>query len=227
MRKPKPNTTRAARRIPATLRKRAQAIINSDAYDDDTRESIKYELRTNYDGLADMVGRAEQGETICDTFKDAAERRNAARRVIALIETPGVPDFLADAMVDALARAAATKEIELWKRDGDAEAYDAKAMAQLFLLAPRFLPSPTRVSGKQCVADAVVEILQNPQTPADLYEHVAEWVAEAISREKNELLHGALVITALLASFPENESRAAVIDARRADDAATAVESVN
>jgi hypothetical protein len=203
---------RAIRRVPAALRARALAIINGDAYDEDTRASIKFQLRTNYDGLADMVTRAEEGETICDTIRVSAERRNAARKVIALFETAGVPDFLTDAMTDALAKASVIKEINLWKPKGDAEVYDVAALSSLFAgTSPMF--SLDR-SDKQRVIDATAEILRNPQTPGDLFEHVAEFVTESHNKGGDSLHYGLPMLALVIGSHPEDELRGAIIAAR-------------
>jgi hypothetical protein len=97
-----------------SLLARAKAIINSDNYDDDTRESIKFELDTNYSGLADMVERAEQGETICDTLRLERDYRKAAHQVIALCNKSAAPDFLTDAMIEVLDEASKIKGIQIF-----------------------------------------------------------------------------------------------------------------
>ncbi len=84
-----------------TIKQRAQSIIDSEAYDEYTRKSIRHQLKTNYSGLADMVERAEQGETICDLYRVEAEYKKAARQVIVLFNHIKAPAFLTNAMMDA------------------------------------------------------------------------------------------------------------------------------
>jgi len=62
-----------------TIKQRAEAIINSPASDADTRLSIRRMLEQNAPDLAEMVRRAERGETIC-AEPSIAER---ARLIIA------------------------------------------------------------------------------------------------------------------------------------------------
>ena len=221
------NRKHATKRVPPTLRARALAIINSDAYDEDTRASIKFQLTTNYTGLVDMVTRAEQGETICDTYMVSAEQRNAARKVIALFETKGVPDFLTDAMLVALESAGAIKNVSLWKPDGNAEQFNPAAVAHLFALTPMLSLRPKEgiAADRQRVIDATAEILRNPQSPADLFNAVAEFVTEAINKENRkdgqpgepEFFHTVPILSLILDSYPEDELRAAVIAARKAE----------
>ena len=212
---------RTKKRVPLALRARALAIINDDAYDEDTRASIKFQLSTNYENLAEMVQRAENGDTVLDTVMVQAECRNGARRVIALFETSGVPDFVTDAIVDALIEAAAIKNIHVWKRQGkDAEEFDAAKLANLFAVTPMF---SLRKSDKQRVIDATAEILRNPQAPADLFNAVAEFVTEAINKENRkdgepgqpEFFHTVPILSLILDSYPEDELRCAVIAARK------------
>lgn len=77
------NTTRSTktnRDVSLALRKRAQAIIDGP-YDVDTRESIRFLLQKKDADLADMVARAEQGETILDTTRLPSAFKRAAKQV--------------------------------------------------------------------------------------------------------------------------------------------------
>ena len=216
----KKTSKRTTNQIPAKLRARALAIINSDRYDGDTRASIKFQLSTKDADLAEMVKRVEQGETILDTIMVQADCRNAARKVIALFEVKGVPDFVTDAVMDALKHAAAIKRLHIWKQKGDEEVFDSAALSNLFAITPMLSLDP---SEKQRVTDATAEILRNPQTPSDLFCAVAEFVTEAMNKENQkdgepgqpELLHTASILTVLLDSYPEDELRGAVLTARK------------
>ena len=139
------------------LRARALAIINSDKYDQDTRASIAFQLKTNYDDLADMVRDAEQGVTICDTLMVAADQRKAARQIIALFELPGVPDFLTDSLMDAMQRASAIEDIYLWRPKGNAEEFDPAAVAKLFAFTQSLSFKPS--THAQRVVEALDELL--------------------------------------------------------------------
>ena len=58
--------TTPARRARATVRERAVAVITGEAYDPDTRKSIAIALALRDDDLAELVRRAERGDTILD-----------------------------------------------------------------------------------------------------------------------------------------------------------------
>lgn len=201
------------------LRARALAIINSDGYDRDTRASIRFQLKTNYSDLADMVRDAEQGVTICDTVMVGADQRTAARQVIALFELPGVPDFLTDAMMIALGKASAIEKIDLWKPKSEAEVFDPLAVTKLFAYTQSLSLKPN--TPKDRVVEAVNEILTNPQTPGDLFEHVAEFVTETLNNngDSDQLVHTSPMLSLILDACPEDESMGARHAAREAERA--------
>lgn len=75
-------TTKATRKGSAKkskLTERAEHIINSGVYSNDTRVAIKNALTYKDDDLAELVRRAEQGEDILDCTEEAAVRRRAER----------------------------------------------------------------------------------------------------------------------------------------------------
>ena len=55
--------------ISDALRRRAQSVINDTSIDPQWRPVIRYALETNDPWLADLVRRAEEGETIIDTIE--------------------------------------------------------------------------------------------------------------------------------------------------------------
>ena len=60
-------TTRTAT-INNALKRRAQAVLNDESIDTQTRAIIRYGLETNDPWLADLVRRADAGEKLADTF---------------------------------------------------------------------------------------------------------------------------------------------------------------
>jgi hypothetical protein len=77
-------TTRTTR-ISDALRRRAQSVINASSIDAESRALIRYGLETNDPILAELVRRADAGESIRDALADAesaetnAEDSNADR----------------------------------------------------------------------------------------------------------------------------------------------------
>ena len=61
-------TTRTATILNA-LTKRAQAVLNDESIDAQTRAVLRYALETNDPWLARLVRRANAGEKVCDTFE--------------------------------------------------------------------------------------------------------------------------------------------------------------
>jgi len=96
-------TSRTAKRRP-TIKDRARAIIaDPEGYDMDTRMAVQASLDRNDAGdLAETVNLAESGGIILDTtpFQERDERGAAA--ILALIDNPDVPEFIRQAVRDAL-----------------------------------------------------------------------------------------------------------------------------
>ncbi len=216
----KKNTTRSTktnRDVSLALRKRAQAIIDGP-YDVDTRESIRFMLQKKDADLADMVARAEQGETILDTTRLPSAFKRAAKQVVALFDRGNyVPKFVVDAVMDALNRAAALKEITIKGETGD---LDAKRLAGLFEIAG-FIKTP-REGSKERVAQALDEIFHNPQTPTQLWEAVGDFVCEAQNETNHILQYREPFLTDLISVLDDPmERRLAKIAAERAAKEAT------
>jgi hypothetical protein len=96
-------TSRAAKRRP-TMKDRARAIIaDAEGYDEDTRMAVQASLdRDDAEDLAETVSLAESGGIILDTtpFQERDER--AAAAILALLGNPDVPEFITQAVADAL-----------------------------------------------------------------------------------------------------------------------------
>jgi hypothetical protein len=78
-----------------------------------------------------------------------------------------VPDFVCNAVMDALNQAARVKEIKIWKKDDN---YDVNGLADLFAVTQMY--DPDRLDGDTAntdpawtrLAKAVSEIVTNPTT---------------------------------------------------------------
>lgn len=148
-------------------------------------------------------------------FKALEQKRalneNAALEVIGLFEHPYIPDFVTDAVMLALKEAAHVKGVNIWNGE---EELDSKAVGALFADTKMLSLEPTP---KQRVVDAVHEILSNPLTPGDLFEHVAEFVTETLNNHGgDQLIHTAPMLSLILDACPENESMGARRAARDA-----------
>jgi hypothetical protein len=74
--------------ISDALKRRAQAVINDRAIDPQWRAIVRYGLETNDPWLADLVRRADAGETIIDTidFSQTPEDDSSGEKIEALAE---------------------------------------------------------------------------------------------------------------------------------------------
>lgn len=140
---------------------------------------------------------------------------NAALEVISLFEHPHIPDFVTDAVMLALKEAAHVKRVNIWNGE---EEFDSKVVGDLFADTKMLSLEPTP---KQRVVDAVHEILNNPQTPGDLFEHVAEFVTETLnnSGDSDQLVHTSPMLSLILDACPEDELMGARRAARAAEQA--------
>jgi hypothetical protein len=228
-------TKQSTKRKPPTkrLRDRALAIIKSDAYDDGTRESIRFMLRTSDLDLADMVKRAEEGETICDTLMVQAKRRQGVRQVVKLLASAKsvVPLWFLEAIESALVTVAKeVADIDQLSIINHSQAGNWLGVNQGAdrLIADLFTVSAGRLdrdftftpvlTERQRVVEATAEILRNPQTPADLFEHVAEFVNGVLNSThgSDQIHHQPRVLAVILDSFPEDELMGAHLAAERA-----------
>ena len=64
---PHVNQTSRTNTIINALKQRAQAVLNDSSIDPESRAIIRYALETNDPWLADLVRRADAGETIVDS----------------------------------------------------------------------------------------------------------------------------------------------------------------
>jgi len=83
-------TTRTATIINA-LKRRAQSVLNDRSIDPQSRAIIRYALEINDPWLAELVRRADAGETLFDTVDfsqtpDTSENHSSDERVEALVE---------------------------------------------------------------------------------------------------------------------------------------------
>jgi hypothetical protein len=84
-----------------TMRARAQAIINSSAYDADTRRAVELSLaRNDAADLRETVRRAEAGDTICDLTDSVLSRRELAGHIAAVLAHPETPVDLYNSIVE-------------------------------------------------------------------------------------------------------------------------------
>src|SRR6266542_6763295 len=126
--------------VSARLRRRAENIIASDAYDQDTRNAIGNILETAPDELGEYVKRAEQGEMILDLVGEHEKYKKAASQVAQLVNKSAAPDWLTTAMMEALDKASAAKGVTIWKTLKDqnqTEDFDIEGLATLFMQTQR------------------------------------------------------------------------------------------
>jgi hypothetical protein len=99
----KTTTKKTARRRP-TMKDPARSIIaDAEGYDEDTRMAVQASLdRNDAKDLAETVNLAESRGIILDTtpFQERDERGAAA--ILALMDSPDVPEFIRQAVRDAL-----------------------------------------------------------------------------------------------------------------------------
>lgn len=159
------------------VKRRAERIIRNPETDPSTREAIRYNLDTNDPDLPELVRRAEKGDTIIDTVSDADAEEVAATILVDFLNRSGPPDWLTDEIQNILEEAAARERINLWKPEGDSEVYDPKSLTHLFALTRFYRLRTPRAH----LALAIHEILTNDETPATLFNAVADFVSVASS----------------------------------------------
>jgi hypothetical protein len=170
-------TKQASQKVSVRLRRRAETIIASDAYDQDTRNAIRNILATTPDELSEYVRRAEQGETILDIVGERERYQQAALQVEQLFNRSAAPDWLTTAMMKALNQASEVKKMKIWKEAETAngtEDFDVEALADLFAITQRFDLefSPDTDPAWSRLANAVSEIATNAATPVGLFDPV-------------------------------------------------------
>lgn len=187
----------SATRNAKTIRQRAQAIIdNKRRYDSDTREAIFNAMVKNHADLAECVKRAEHGETILDLADEQSKLEIAAQFIIDLYEVEKIPDFICDAVTDALNKASISQNIDIWQsdKDGDME-LSRRGLADLFTHARMLSVAPVPNS-TAALALGLADILNNPHTPVHLFNGIADVVSSmgsAIDYHTPEMINRALV----------------------------------
>lgn len=230
----RPATATKKKPISQSLRARALAIINNEGYDHDTRESIRYMLKTKVEDLATWVSDAEKGVTICDTFMSLAHQREGVRQVVKILNSGRgvIPLWFLEAVNNALVTVANTKGIDPafvnFGRHGTWEGVSpnaSKLITKLFEstglgLDRDFMFAPVRTDSER-VIDATAEILRNPQTPDDLFEHVAEYVTTVFNTTNGgeQIIYTAPILSVLIGSCPVDERMGAVHARHAAEDA--------
>ena len=88
-----PHTNRTTRTatIMDALKRRAQAVLNDTSIDPQSRVIIRYAMEINDPWLAELVRRADAGETLCDTVDfsqtpDTSEHHSSNEKIEALVE---------------------------------------------------------------------------------------------------------------------------------------------
>lgn len=191
-----------------TLKQRAEAIINDTrgAYDVDTRDAIRHMLEEKAGGLAEMVKRAEGGEEVWDLTRDqspppaennapgdaresaestADERReleHAAQFVYDLCNGSGAPDFITDAVVDALNEAAAACGVKIWRgEDGDESDLSRSALADLFAKTRFYSLRQRQQKSSAGLAVLISTVLNHPDCPTEVYNGLSGGMTEVFS----------------------------------------------
>jgi hypothetical protein len=83
---PHVNQTSETNTIVNALRQRAQAVLNDSSIDPQSRAVIRYALETNDPWLADLVRRADAGETIVDSAGFLITSNTDEEKIAALVE---------------------------------------------------------------------------------------------------------------------------------------------
>jgi hypothetical protein len=88
---PHTNRTTTTATIINALKRRAQAVLNDSSIDPQSRAIIRYAMEINDPWLAELVRRADAGETLFDTVDfsqtpDTSEHQSSDQKVEALVE---------------------------------------------------------------------------------------------------------------------------------------------
>jgi hypothetical protein len=185
-----------------TIEQRAESIIaDADHYDIDTRQAVLVAFKnlTFYQNgaggyypaeqlpaliaedereLREIVTRVEAGERVTKSYV-SEEYDTAARRVIELIESDGLPDFFMDALVDLLNFFAADIGVGLWQEttegDGDTGGYSTDRLARMFANRSRH---SLEIERKKDLADLISAVVTHPDTPVEICKALTERIGE-------------------------------------------------
>jgi len=83
---PHGNRTIRTNTIMNALKRRAQAVLNDTSTDPESRAIIRYALETNDPWLADLVRRADEGETVVDSAGFLKTSRTDEEKIAALTD---------------------------------------------------------------------------------------------------------------------------------------------
>jgi Fe-S cluster assembly iron-binding protein IscA len=196
---------KAASKRSATLKQRAQAIINNTTdYDIDTRLAVSLALSslTFYESggrsafspeelpahiaegekeLLEAVARAEAGEPVRD---DGIEEGYgaAARTMIGLLDNEAVPDFFKGAITRILNLIQAEIGIKLWSEtaEGDAETggYSTLRLARFFKFHQFY---DLEIERKKDLAELIAAVLNHRDVPWEIKKYLDEGVSETFN----------------------------------------------
>jgi hypothetical protein len=117
-----------------------------------------------------------------------AKAEQAAAKVIALFEPPDVPDFVTDAVMDALIKASKLKGINVWRESEKGQEFDRRALADLFAVS-KMLRLDVDENSTAALASLIAAILAHPAAPSRLYQEVANFVNDVSQEHLNEICH--------------------------------------
>ncbi|MBA3569089.1 MAG: hypothetical protein H0W28_07040 [Pyrinomonadaceae bacterium] len=104
-------------------------------------------------------------------------RLEAARLIIQMFDKSGVPDFVTDAVMDALIKASAIKGVTVWKAlDDETQDFDEQLLADLFALTDGCFSLD--LSKRAELAQALSTVLHSPLTAPRLFNAVGDFVTE-------------------------------------------------
>lgn len=176
----------AKKQISQALRRRAESILNNKRqYDTDTRDAVQAALRRGADDLAETVKRAEAGETIWDLEAVENQQADAAKAILACIEFKGMPDFITDAVINALEAARSATGVSVSRGEGLSPSLISKVIAMagpMFSLPAGGEETPDfseRVSTvpKRDFADEIL-------TPEQSAAIVGEWINDFLDNDE-------------------------------------------
>jgi hypothetical protein len=99
-----------------------------------------------------------------------ADSERAAKLVKQFLESRGIPDYLTNAVMDAISAAAQLKQINYWNEDGGD--FDMDGLATLFLASQ----DVDLRHGPDAIAFHVSELLNNSECPTALHNAIGEAV---------------------------------------------------
>jgi hypothetical protein len=191
-------TKKRVRRVSPALRARALAIINSDAYDQDSREGIANvlnERKADLSDLTDLVQRVENGEEFWDLVGADRKMKDEALLVYRFLTSPNLQPWLQEVVLDALQKAATRKDlgddvfiINLNDHSPSNKKIALNSLVLLFTHA-RGMPGyfSLRLSPYDRVAGAVHELISNQLTPTTLYDQVRDFITSTLGHKPKKL----------------------------------------